>query len=117
MPAPISPSAAAFSNRTERMPFCASPSAAARPPMPPPAISTGRELSIGPAPEMFERILRPQRHARGLVVEIDQLRQERQQRLAVRGLQRLQHPCLRAIDARDDVTQQCFAGLSQIEQL
>src|SRR5947208_8855382 len=40
MPAPISPSCAAFSSTSEAMPFWASASAAARPPMPPPAIRT-----------------------------------------------------------------------------
>src|SRR5216684_2887199 len=40
MPAPISPSCAAFSSTSEAMPFWASPSAAANPPMPPPAIRT-----------------------------------------------------------------------------
>src|SRR5258707_4934527 len=40
MPAPISPSCEAFSNTSEAMPFCAKASAAASPPMPPPAIST-----------------------------------------------------------------------------
>src|SRR5258707_2346413 len=38
MPAPISPNWAAFSSTTEAMPFCASASAVARPPMPPPAM-------------------------------------------------------------------------------
>src|SRR4029077_6505003 len=38
MPAPISPSGAAFSSTSEGMPFWASASAAARPPMPPPAM-------------------------------------------------------------------------------
>src|SRR5215510_10984413 len=38
MPAPISPSCAAFSSTSEAMPFCARASAAARPPMPPPAM-------------------------------------------------------------------------------
>ena len=51
-------------------------------------------------PEMFERVLGAQRHPRGLVVEIDQLRQQRQQRLAVGRLQRLQHPRLRPLDRR-----------------
>src|SRR5262245_34359303 len=40
MPAPISPSCAAFSSTSEAMPFWASASAAARPPMPPPAMRT-----------------------------------------------------------------------------
>src|SRR5262249_39611256 len=38
MPAPISPSWLAFSSTCEAMPFCARASAAARPPMPPPAM-------------------------------------------------------------------------------
>src|ERR1700722_4742727 len=38
MPAPISPSWLAFSSTSEAMPFCASASAVASPPMPPPAI-------------------------------------------------------------------------------
>src|SRR5262245_42368675 len=38
MPAPISPSWLAFSSTSDGMPFCASASAAARPPMPPPAM-------------------------------------------------------------------------------
>ena len=77
--------------------------------MPPPAIRTGcasaprHQLDF---PEMFERVLGAQRHPRGLVVEIDQLRQQRQQRLAVGRLQRLQHPRLRALDRRHDVAQQ-----------
>src|SRR5258706_9683571 len=41
MPAPISPNCGACSRTTERQPFLASASAAARPPMPPPAMSTG----------------------------------------------------------------------------
>ncbi len=57
-------------------------------------------------PEMFERVFGAQRHPRGLVVEIDQLRQQRHQRLAVGGFQRLQHPRLRPIDRRHDVAQQ-----------
>ena len=57
-------------------------------------------------PEMFERVFGAQRHARGLVVEIDQLRQQRHQRLAVGRLQRLQHPRLRAIDRGHDIAQQ-----------
>src|SRR5216683_8023592 len=40
MPAPISPSCAAFSSTSEPMPFWASASAAASPPMPPPAMRT-----------------------------------------------------------------------------
>src|SRR5437879_1049225 len=40
MPAPISPRAAAFSKTRTEQPFRASPSAAASPPMPPPAIRT-----------------------------------------------------------------------------
>src|SRR5689334_19156595 len=40
MPAPISPSRLAFSSTSEAMFFCARASAAARPPMPPPAIRT-----------------------------------------------------------------------------
>src|SRR5262249_3690655 len=38
MPAPISPSWLAFSSTSEAMPFCASASAVASPPMPPPAM-------------------------------------------------------------------------------
>src|SRR5215468_3234927 len=38
MPAPISPSCAAFSSTSEAMPFCARASAVARPPIPPPAM-------------------------------------------------------------------------------
>src|ERR1043165_8155203 len=38
MPAPISPSWLAFSSTSEAMPFCARASAAASPPMPPPAM-------------------------------------------------------------------------------
>src|SRR3984957_8909011 len=111
MPAPISPRAEAFSSRIERMPFCANPTATARPPMPPPAIKTG----CVPAPaisspsarfaQMFERIFSAQRHARGLVVEVDELFEQRQQRLAVGGLERLQNPRLHAIDRRHDVAQ------------
>src|SRR5438105_2061782 len=41
--------------------------------------------------QMLQRILGTQRHARGLVVEIDELRQQRQQRLAVGRLERRQH--------------------------
>jgi hypothetical protein len=41
MPAPISPNCGACSSTTERQPFLASASAAARPPMPPPATMTG----------------------------------------------------------------------------
>src|SRR3990167_1844885 len=40
MPAPISPSLEAFSSTSEAMPFWASARAAARPPMPPPAMRT-----------------------------------------------------------------------------
>src|SRR6266852_5202245 len=40
MPAPISPKAAAFSRTRTEQPFRASPSAAASPPMPPPAMRT-----------------------------------------------------------------------------
>src|SRR5260370_33237576 len=40
MPAPISPSCAAFSSTSEPMPFWASARAAASPPMPPPAMRT-----------------------------------------------------------------------------
>src|SRR5476649_2082159 len=40
MPAPISPNCEAFSSTSEAMPFCASASAAASPPMPPPAMRT-----------------------------------------------------------------------------
>ena len=68
-------------------------------------------------PEMFERVFGAQRHPRGLVVEIDQLRQQRQQRLAVGRLQRLQHPRLRALDRRHDLAQQRRARLGQIKQL
>ena len=39
---------------------------------------------------MLERVFGAQRHARRLVVEIDQLGQQRQQGLAVGGLERLQ---------------------------
>ena len=39
---------------------------------------------------MFERVFGAQRHPRCLVVEIDQLRQQRHQRFAVGRLQRLQ---------------------------
>ena len=39
---------------------------------------------------MFERILGAQRHPRRLVVEIDQLRHQRQQRLAIARLERLE---------------------------
>src|SRR5262245_1000 len=42
MPAPISPNCGACSSTTERKPLRASASAAARPPMPPPAMTTGR---------------------------------------------------------------------------
>ena len=118
MPAPISPRAAAFSSRIERMPFCARPSAAARPPMPPPAIRTG--LFGRPhqfIPEMFERVFGAQRHPRGLVVEIDQLRHQRQQRLAVGRFQRLQHPRLGALDRRHDFAQQRRALFRHVEQL
>src|SRR4051812_18213233 len=41
MPAPISPNCGAWSRTTERKPFLARASAAARPPMPPPAMITG----------------------------------------------------------------------------
>src|SRR6185503_3550390 len=41
MPAPISPNCGACSRTTERKPLRASASAAARPPMPPPAMTTG----------------------------------------------------------------------------
>src|SRR5690242_20391063 len=44
MPAPISPNCAACSRTIERKPLRASASAAARPPMPPPAMTTGWEL-------------------------------------------------------------------------
>src|SRR5471032_2936900 len=40
MPAPISPNWLAFSKTSEAMSFCASASAVASPPMPPPAIRT-----------------------------------------------------------------------------
>src|SRR5262245_57909622 len=42
MPAPISPNCGACSSTTERNPLRASASAAASPPMPPPAMTTGR---------------------------------------------------------------------------
>src|SRR5688572_8344672 len=42
MPAPISPNCGACSSTIERKPLRASASAAARPPMPPPAMTTGR---------------------------------------------------------------------------
>ena len=38
---------------------------------------------------MFERVLGAQRHARGLVVEIDELGEQRKQHLAFRRLERL----------------------------
>src|SRR5947208_7373466 len=41
MPAPISPSAGAFSSTRTLLPFCARPSAALKPPIPPPAIRMG----------------------------------------------------------------------------
>src|SRR5512138_432706 len=44
MPAPISPNCGACSSTTLRKPLRASASAAARPPMPPPAMTTGRSF-------------------------------------------------------------------------
>ncbi len=41
-------------------------------------------------PQMLQRVFGAQRHARGLVVEIDKLFEQRQQCLAVGGLERLQ---------------------------
>ena len=78
----------AFSSTSERMPFCANASAVASPPMPPPAIRTGLRLRPAPSdrlPEMLERVFRAQRHARGFVVEIDQLRHQGQQGLRSAG--------------------------------
>src|SRR6267142_2845898 len=60
MPAPISPSCAAFSSTSEAMPFWASASAAARPPMPPPAMRTGLSVMKSCHPEQSEGPLRPQ---------------------------------------------------------
>ena len=68
-------------------------------------------------PEMFERVFRTQRHPRRLVVEIDQLRQQRHQRLAVGGFQRLQHPGLGAVDRRHDLAQQRAAGPGEVKLL
>src|SRR5260370_41906360 len=48
MPAPISPRRLAFSSTSEAMFFCANASAAARPPMPPPAMRTLSLIPLGP---------------------------------------------------------------------
>src|SRR5437868_6548004 len=53
MPAPISPSAAAFSSTTTENPLRARPSAVASPPMPPPATRIGRSAVPSP-PAMGE---------------------------------------------------------------
>src|SRR5436305_9080924 len=45
MPAPISPNVAACSSTSQSKPFCDNASAAARPPMPPPAIRTRLAIS------------------------------------------------------------------------
>src|SRR5215471_6693833 len=58
MPAPISPSVGAFSSTRTRSPFCARPKAAARPPIPPPAMAIG--LGSRRSAIWSPRLVRPQ---------------------------------------------------------